>query len=85
MLTKIVNCTWKFELQCPRQWTGLRKTSEPKVRLCEACLREVHWCENDDEVGRLAAEGACVAVGLGEPETDTLTTMGRIIARDKQG
>jgi hypothetical protein len=61
----IVNCNWKFEFQCPRQWSSLRETGDAKVRMCEACLREVHWCENDEEVRVLAARGACVAVARG--------------------
>jgi hypothetical protein len=70
MPTEIVNCAWKFQFQCPRQWAGLRKTADPKVRLCEACLRDVHWCDNDTEVRRRAAEGACVAVAIADEDDD---------------
>ena len=62
MADEIVNCTWKFQFQCPRQWSSLQQTADPKVRICESCLREVHWCEDDAEVQRRAAQGACVAI-----------------------
>ena len=62
MRPQIVNCTWKFQFQCPRQWSSLRETGNPKVRVCEACLKEVHWCATEAEVRARAAQGACVAI-----------------------
>ena len=59
---EILNCTWKFKVQCPRMWSGLRETSDPNIRLCESCLREVHLCENDQQVQRHANAGHCVAL-----------------------
>jgi len=61
---EIVNCTWNFQMQCPRHWLGLRETADAKVRFCESCLREVHWCESEAEVQKRAARGECVAVGI---------------------
>jgi hypothetical protein len=63
-MNEIINCTWKFQMQCPRRWEGLRETADPKVRLCESCLKEVHWCESEGEVQQRAARGECVAVGI---------------------
>jgi hypothetical protein len=57
----IENCSWKFEVQCPRLWANLRKTDDPDVRLCETCLELVYLCRNDAEVAQRAAEGKCVA------------------------
>ena len=80
MASEIVNCTWKFQVQCPRQWSSLRKTADPKVRMCESCLREVHWCDNDAEVRVRAAQGACVAVAAEDDLTEAL--LGEVIPGD---
>ena len=61
---EILNCTWKFKVQCPKMWSGLRETNDPNVRLCESCLREVHLCENDQQVQQHAAAGHCVALQM---------------------
>jgi hypothetical protein len=60
----IENCSWKFQFQCPRSWSGLRETADPNVRLCESCLEKVYLCKNEAEVLRFAAEGKCVAIGF---------------------
>ena len=80
MALDIVNCNWKFQFQCPRQWSSLRQTADPKVRMCEVCLREVHWCENDAEVRLRAGQGACVAVAPDNDHTEAL--LGDVIVSD---
>jgi hypothetical protein len=63
-IMEIVNCTWKFEFQCPRLWIGLRETADPNVRVCESCLENVYLCMDDAEVGRRSSQGQCVALGF---------------------
>jgi hypothetical protein len=79
-MAEIVNCTWKFQFQCPRRWEGLRETADPKVRVCESCLRNVYWCENDAEVRRRAEQGACVAVRVAADETRVI--LGEVVPGD---
>ena len=61
-LEKISNCTWKLALQCPRHWSGLRETADPKVRLCESCLENVYLCFNEADASRHTALGRRVAL-----------------------
>ena len=79
MMHEITNCTWKFKFQCPRMWSGLRETGDPKVRMCESCLREVHLCETDEEVAANAAKGNCVAIGFMTPADTENMLLGDVI------
>lgn len=64
MRHEIVGCSWKFKLQCPKRWEGLRETADSDVRLCESCLKEVFRCHTEEEVAARAQRGECVALGL---------------------
>ena len=61
---EIVNCTWKFEFQCPRAWIGLHATEDPNVRICESCLERVHLCRTEEEVDVRSRRGECVALSF---------------------
>ncbi len=59
------SCTWKFwQLQCPRSWSGLRKTDDPDIRLCESCLQNVHLYKTEEEVDLRSRQGECVALNF---------------------
>ncbi len=51
-----------FAFRCQRQWSGLRPTGDDKVRFCEGCARDVHWCASDEELEAHAERGDCVAI-----------------------
>jgi hypothetical protein len=61
-MTKIVNCTWKAP--CLYRFSGLRETADPNIRVCEACLEEVHLCSDSGEVARRREQGQRVAIEL---------------------
>ncbi len=58
----IENCSVRFAFQCPRQWQGLQTTKKAGVRFCEACRKNVYYCETVEQARTLARKGYCVAV-----------------------
>jgi hypothetical protein len=52
----------RFSFECPRTWDSLAPTTDPKVRSCDECRRDVHFCDDDDELIANAREGRCVAM-----------------------
>lgn len=66
---KIENCGVAFEFQCPKRWDKLRPTIREDVRFCDACQKEVYFCETMSEARVHAWQGNCVAVQLGLPRT----------------
>ena len=62
MSDPIQNCTWKFTIQCPREWSKLQSTPDAAVRFCETCLRQVYRCDTDAQVRAHVKAGHCVAI-----------------------
>ncbi|WP_224248106.1 GspE/PulE/PilB domain-containing protein [Hyalangium gracile] len=58
----IQNCEVRFQFRCPKQWEALRETSEPGVRSCSQCQKQVYLCQSTQEVAEHARAGHCVAV-----------------------
>lgn len=73
----ILDCDWKFRFQCPKQWEGLAEGDDPAIRFCATCRRNVYLCMSDEEVGRHASQGHCVAIGFTE-DTEFQGLMGDI-------
>ncbi|CAM4202015.1 hypothetical protein [Vibrio neonatus] len=44
----IRNCALGFS--CTSSWKNLSKTRAEEVRFCETCQREVHWCDDEQEL-----------------------------------
>lgn len=61
----IENCDEHFAFQCPQKWENLQLTANHKVRHCDACARDVYYCNSMDEARWHASEGRCVTVPLG--------------------
>ncbi len=40
----IQNCEVRFRFQCPKQWEALQQTSDPGVRSCSQCQKQVYLC-----------------------------------------
>ena len=78
---EIINCTWKFSFQCSRMWSALRETGDPKVRFCEACLKEVHLCRTQEELSAGVARGDCVAMGFWRG----YETLGKVVPVERSG
>lgn len=82
---RLENCV--FVVPCPARWESLGRTSDPRVRTCGACRRDVHYCTSVDELRRRTAAGDCVVVDvavprlLGGPE-ELLPTAGVVAVPD---
>ena len=81
--TIIPLCDLKFKRRCPLKWENLFATADPRVRHCQSCDRDVHFCASDAETIAHAEEGHCIArsvphpselsrVALGEPDAKWL-------------
>lgn len=53
------NCT--FAYKCEADWELLEDTNKEKIRYCNACEKEVHFCENDKELTEAIRDNFCVA------------------------
>lgn len=58
----IRNCPFAFK--CEEKWSALQRTSEVKIRFCEKCLREVHYCSTDNELASSIKLNHCVAIPI---------------------
>jgi uncharacterized protein (TIGR02996 family) len=56
-----------FQLQCPREWGSLAPTDRADVRLCDACNRQVVYCDSLREARAHASAGDCIAVDAAVP------------------
>src|SRR5262249_32601724 len=43
---KLEACRMRFQFECPKQWALLTPTNDPKVRFCDACKKNVHYCDS---------------------------------------
>jgi uncharacterized protein (TIGR02996 family) len=55
----------QFDFVCDKRWDEMTPTSDPAVRLCDACQQNVHYCDTITEARKQAERGHCVAVDLG--------------------
>jgi len=58
----IENCEPQFRFKCPEVWSSLQETADPRVRLCNICRHEVHWCNSATAATELGRQGKCVAL-----------------------
>ena len=52
----------RFEFLCPRTWDSLRPGTEPNVRHCDTCRKEVYYCAEPAEAAERAVRGECIAI-----------------------
>jgi hypothetical protein len=55
----------RFDFVCDKTWADLKPTGNDTVRHCEACGKNVHFCDNLADAREHSQEGHCVAVDLG--------------------
>ncbi len=72
------NCT--FAYKCTQQWENLEETHEESIRFCHDCQKEVHYCEDDQELLESIKLNRCVAFSRHE----TIHEMGLIVAPEYQ-
>jgi len=56
----IRNCIFAFK--CTAKWDELTPTENDKVNFCQDCQREVHLCEDDNELATAVRLNRCVAI-----------------------
>lgn len=78
----IENCDNEFAFKCPKKWEQLKGTSDPRVRHCETCDKEVYYCLTDREARKRTELGLCVALAdtvryrPSDPDVRAVRTMG---------
>jgi hypothetical protein len=82
----VENCDKVFAFKCPKQWEKLTGTDDPTVRHCDACQKQVYYCNTMREAYDHAQKGDCVAVAEGvarfpgdlkrDPDERQFVTMG---------
>ena len=56
----------RFNSVCDRRWDEMRPTPDVRVRHCERCQKDVHYCDTLDNARMHAKLGHCVAVSAAE-------------------
>jgi uncharacterized protein (TIGR02996 family) len=69
---KLEACRFALQFECPKQWAGFNSTGDPKVRFCDTCKRNVHYCDTLQEAQHHAANGDCVALAVVLPRRSVL-------------
>jgi hypothetical protein len=54
-----------FDFVCDKTWADLTPTGNSKVRQCESCGKNVHFCDTLADAREHSQEGHCIAVDLG--------------------
>ncbi len=62
----------RFVFKCPRRWSALALTDDPRVRHCDACSKPVYFSANVDEAMDHARRGECVAVDVSQVRRESL-------------
>lgn len=56
----IRNCVFAFK--CTAKWSELTPTDDDKISFCQDCQKEVHLCEDDDELVKSVRLNRCIAI-----------------------
>lgn len=51
-----------LQLRCPKEWGSLATTAREDVRFCEACERQVFYCDTLEQAQAYTRLGDCVAI-----------------------
>lgn len=73
----IRNC--RFAFRCHQRWWSLETTTDPRVRYCHECSRDVVLCRRDEELREALKADQCVAIP--EPGPALVMTVG-VVAPD---
>jgi hypothetical protein len=56
----IRNCTFAFK--CEAKWDCLEMLEFDNIRFCNICQKEVHFCDDDDELIQNIHLNRCIAI-----------------------
>lgn len=62
VLRQIDGCDRWFKFRCPKTWDGLEATTDPRIRHCARCGKNVHLCDSEEEVAQRSRQSQCVAI-----------------------
>ena len=54
------NCVLQY--RCPNNWDDLTETVDQDIRFCGECQKEVHFCDDDDELIQNIHLNRCIAI-----------------------
>ncbi len=63
--TPVENCSTAWAFICPQRWHEFLPTADEKVRHCETCQQDVHYCTSIEAARDRASQGQCVTLDLG--------------------
>jgi hypothetical protein len=66
--TPIANCAVPFRFECPKLWENLDPTTDPDIRFCQSCRKDIYLCHTMEQVARHTQAGDCIAVRVPGPE-----------------
>jgi len=55
----IRNC--RFAFKCEKKWNDLEDTEDHQIKFCNTCEKEVHFCNDDEELAKNVRLNRCVA------------------------
>ena len=61
---RIGGCEELLQFKCPKWWSELQETEDPKVRFCHACQEQVYRCDDHEEFELQREQGHCVALNF---------------------
>jgi hypothetical protein len=67
-----------FAYKCEADWELLEDTNKEKIRFCNACEKEVHFCEDDKELTEAIHANHCVAFERVEKRSRLVKMIGLI-------
>jgi uncharacterized protein (TIGR02996 family) len=68
--TLIEHCSVRFQFRCPLQWADLQPTDASRVRFCNTCRTNVHYCTSVAEALDHARQRHCVAIDSTVPRVE---------------
>lgn len=60
MKFQIRNCVFAF--RCEAEWDDLDETKEKRIRFCNQCQKQVHFCDTDEQLVNAIKSNLCVAI-----------------------
>ena len=62
-VSSVNHCAVTFSFVCNVNWHELQQTSDPEVRSCSTCNRDVHLCLSKEAAQAASKNGHCIAYG----------------------
>lgn len=77
----IETCGVSFGFVCPRTWSSLQRTSDPRVRFCGACAEPVHFVSDVPTARAYALRDQCIVFAPGVEWTEADVEVNGVVGR----